>query len=73
MGDVVRLLHLQEACDDLAGQVAHSSSLSWRLSLATELVASPSLLIIDGAHPSKPCSLPAPLLSLGVILICEDL
>ena len=57
VGDVVRLLHLQEVCDDLAGQLAHNSSLSWRLSLAMELVASPTLLIIDGAHPSKPCSL----------------
>lgn len=56
MGDVVRLLHLQEACDGLAGQQGSSSSLSWRLSLAMELVASPSILIIDGAHPSERCS-----------------
>ena len=56
VGDVVRLLHLQEACDDMAGLLACDESLSWRLSLAMELVSSPSLLIIDGAHPSTLCS-----------------
>ena len=53
IGDVVRLLHLQEACDDMAAELAQNGSLSWRLSLAMELMASPSLLMIDGAHPSK--------------------
>ena len=55
VGDVVRLLHLQEVRDELAGQLAGKSGLQWRLSLAMELVASPALLIIHGAHPSKPC------------------
>ena len=59
IGDVVRLLHLQEACDDMAAELARNGSLSWRLSLAMELMASPSLLIIDGAHPSKSRNQPA--------------
>ena len=57
VGDVVRLLHLQEVRDELAGQLVCKSSLQWRLSLAMELVASPALLIVDGAHPGEPyCS-----------------
>ena len=53
---MIRLLHLHDACDDMASQLAHGDSLSWRLSLAMELVASPSLLIIHGAHPSESCT-----------------
>ena len=52
--DVVRLLYLQEVCDELGSQLACKSSLQWRLGLAMELVASPALLIIHGAHPGKP-------------------
>ena len=54
VGDVVRLLHLQEARNELTGQLTCKSSLQWRLSLAMELVASPALLIIHGAHPGEP-------------------
>ena len=61
VGDVVRLLRLQEVRNELAGQLAGKSGLQWRLSLAMELVASPALLIIHGAHPSKPWFSTAPL------------
>ena len=52
MEDVQRLLHLYKVrntlISELRGQPGGLKRLRWRLSLGMELVASPSLLIVDG-------------------------
>lgn len=67
MDDVIRLLHLYEAKDAMGlhkkgSAAAHATSLEWRLSMALELVACPSLLIVDCAPDSAPlaaCTTPS--------------
>ncbi len=58
--DVLRLLHLYEKRGVMSlhkgAALMESSSLNWRLSMALELVACPSLLVVDCAPDSKLCT-----------------